>query len=80
MNDQSNFVYRVYYNRDEIKRAKSAQDVDHFTELVGLKLPAKIDTLTSGMQLINIMEYSPKAVELTNNLKQRITKKMRAKF
>lgn len=62
MEDKSNFVYKVYYDREEIKRAKSAQDVDYFTDLVNLKLPAKIDTLTAGMQLINIMEYSPKAV------------------
>ena len=65
-------MYRVYYDRDEIKRAKSAQDIDHFTEIVGLKLPAKIDTLTSGMQLINIMEYSPKAAEITNNLAKKL--------
>ena len=72
-------MYRVYYDRDEIKRARSAQETDHFTELVGLKLPAKIDSLTAGMQLINIMEYSPKAAELTNNLKQKANKKARPK-
>jgi len=49
MEDKSNFVYKVYYDREEIKRAKSAQDVDYFTDLVNLKLPAKIDTLTAGM-------------------------------
>jgi len=31
------------------------------------------------MQLINIMEYSPKAAELTNNLKQKANKKGRPK-
>ena len=70
MDDSSNFVYRVYYERDEIKRAKSAQEVDHFTELVGQKWHAKVDTLTKGAQLFDIMEFSPKQAELTNNLKR----------
>lgn len=48
--------------------------MDHFANLVNLRLPAKIDTLAQGEQLFNISEFSPKQEVILNNLKDQAKK------